>query len=160
MKLILKTILVASLAITMFFASFGASPAFLDKTRFAAHVGIAYFCFHHWVLAPYREGQFAGGAPHRTATIIKGGAALLFAVHEARVAKRIADKSSDPLLHKVAGGLAALTASFGAIGEKFKSGKFSPQDITELNGEANAVSAGAAADGVHIKDIPLAIPGT
>jgi hypothetical protein len=37
------------------------ASAFLDKTRFLAHVGVAYYAFHHWVLTPYRNQQFASG---------------------------------------------------------------------------------------------------
>ncbi|MDQ6933005.1 MAG: hypothetical protein M3160_07495 [Candidatus Eremiobacteraeota bacterium] len=135
------------------------SSAFLDKTRFAAHLGIAYFCFHHWVLNPYREGRFASGAPHRVSSIVKGGAALLFAVHEVKVSEKIARKSNDPLLNKMAGGLGALAGSFAAVGSKLKGGRFSPQDVDGLRGEATSVNSNASADGVHIKDVPIAIPG-
>ncbi len=135
------------------------SSAFLDKTRFAAHLGIAYFCFHHWVLNPYKDGRFASGAPHRVSSIIKGGAALLFAVHEVKVSEKIARKSNDPLLNRLTGGLGALAGSFAAVGSKLKGGKFSPQDIDGLSGQTTSVDSSARAGGVHIKDVPIAIPG-
>jgi hypothetical protein len=36
----------------MLFGAASPSSAFLDKTRFVAHLGVAYFAFHHWVLLP------------------------------------------------------------------------------------------------------------
>ena len=103
-----KAVVACALAAAMVAGAFAPASAFLDKTRFVAHLGVAYFCFHHWVLKPYREDAFAAGAPHRTAAIIKGGAALLFAVHEVRVAQKIAEKIKDPLLQKLDAVMAGL----------------------------------------------------
>ncbi len=137
------------------------SYAFLDKTRFVAHLGIAYFCFHHWVLKPYQEGAFASGAPHRISTIVKGGVALLFAVHEVKVADKIAKTSSDPLLQKLDGALTGLQTQFSTIGAKLKGGSFDPKDIDTLNSSTNSVSSAAAADNVTVKDVPVpSVPGT
>src|ERR1700722_7352591 len=126
----------AAIAVVLLFSLLFAVPrpaqAFLDKTRFVAHLGVAYFCFHHWVVKPYEEHQFDAGAPHRTATIVKAGVALLFAVHEVRVAQRIALLSKDPLLHKLSGEAIALTTAFATIGDRFKSGQFSPNDVQTL----------------------------
>jgi Zn-dependent protease len=154
----MKSLIVGALAAVLFTVSLGRADAFLDKTRFVAHLGVAYFCFHHWVLRPYQHGDYADGAPHRVSTIVKGGAALLFAVHEVRVAEKIAKNSPDPLLQKLDGGLTDLTASFGAIGAKLKSGHFDPADIMALKGKSDAVAAGAAADGATIKDVPVPVP--
>ena len=155
-----RILLATALAVAMFAGSLTQSSAFLDKTRFVAHLGVAYFVFHHWVLHPYQTGAFASGAPHRTSTIVKGGVALLFAVHEVKVAKKIADTSKDPLLQKLDGGLAGLTGSFASVGAKLKSGHFDPKDIEGLNGATSALGSQAAAGGAPIKDVPVAIPGT
>ncbi|MBC5810284.1 MAG: hypothetical protein GIW95_05435 [Candidatus Eremiobacteraeota bacterium] len=152
-------IAVSLVAVALLFAAAKPAEAFLDKTRFAAHLGIAYFCFHHWVLKPYEEQQFAPGAPHRTATIVKGGAALLFAVHEVRVSSKIAHLSKDPFLQKIAGNVDALTGSFGAVGQKLKSGQFNPDDIKSLLSSTTSLGSAAAAGGAPIKDIPVALPG-
>jgi hypothetical protein len=154
-----KLTLAVALSAALVAGAFSPSYAFLDKTRFALHLGIAYFCFHHWVLKPYQEGAFASGAPHRVSTIVKGGAALLFAVHEVRVADSIAKKSNDPLLQKLDGGVSTLMGSFGAIGTKLKSGTFDPKDIENLTTEATSLKTQAAADGAPIKDVPVAVPG-
>jgi hypothetical protein len=155
-----RFVLIAAFIGAVLAGSVTPSFAFLDKTRFVAHLGIAYFCFHHWVLKPYQQGAFAGGAPHRISTIIKGGAALLFAVHEVKVADKIAKTSSDPLLQKLDGGLTALQTQFSSIGTKLKGGSFDPKDIDTLNSSTSAVSAGAAADNVTVKDVPAALPGS
>lgn len=152
--------LVAALVVALLAGALSPSYAFLDKTRFAAHLGIAYFCFHHWVMRPYQEGAFNDGAPHRTATIVKGGAALLFAIHEVRVAERIAHESKDPLLQKVDGGVQTLMTGFSTVGQKLKSGQFDPKDIQALQAQAATVTTEAATDGVKIKDVPAALPGT
>ena len=156
----LKSVIAGVFAAALLTISLGRADAFLDKTRFVAHLGVAYFCFHHWVLKPYQEGSFASGAPHRVSTIVKGGAALLFAVHEVKVSEKIAHDSPDPLLQKLDGGLADLTASFGTIGEKLKSGHFDPADIAMLKGKSDAIAAGAKADGATIKDVPVPAPGS
>ncbi len=131
------------------------SNAFLDKTRFAAHLGVAYFCFHHWVLGPVQHGAFANGAPHRTASIVKGGAALLFAVHEVKVSEKIARNSNSPILHKLDGKLVGLAATFAAVGTSLKAGHFDPNDVKGLGSSADSVSSDAAAAGQPIKDVPI-----
>lgn len=150
---------VSFLALALCVGAMRPAHAFLDKTRFAAHLGVAYFCFHHWVLKPYEEQQFASGAPHRTAALIKGGAALLFAVHEVRVSSKIARNSKDPLLQKLSGSVDTLMGSFGAVGQRLKSGQFSPDDIKGLSTATSSLGASAAAGGAPIKDVPVAIPG-
>ena len=147
------------IALALVFGAVSPAQAFLDKTRFAAHLGIAYFCFHHWVMKPYQEQQFESGAPHRTAAIIKGGVALLFAVHEVRVSSKIARNSKDPLLQKLSGGVDALMGSFGTVGQRLKSGKFSPDDIKGLDAATTSLGSAAAAGGAPIKDVPVPIPG-
>jgi microsomal dipeptidase-like Zn-dependent dipeptidase len=157
----LKSLLAAALlAFALAFSAARPAEAFLDKTRFLAHLGIAYFCFHHWVLNPYRQGAFAAGAPHRVAALVKGGVALLFAVHEVRVAHDIAHTSNDPLLHKLDTEVIGLTASLAAVGEKMKGGHFDPSDADNLNSETTKVGSDAAANGASIKDVPVALPGT
>lgn len=155
-----KIFVIAALIVAMLAGSTSPSYAFLDKTRFVAHLGVAYFCFHHWALKPYQEGQFNAEAPHRTATMVKGGIALLFAYHEVKVSERIAQKSRDPLLQRLVGSMGSLTSGFASVGAKLKSGHFDPRDMESLNGVTKSLGSAAAAGGARIKDIPVAIPGT
>jgi hypothetical protein len=133
--------------------------AILDKTRFAAHLGIAYFCFHHWVSNPYREGKFVAGAPHRTASVVKAGAALLFAVRELKAANKIAHESKDPTLQKVSGALDNMTNSFTSVGQRFKAGKFSSIDMDSLNGSFSHMDSSTRASKIEVKDVPVKLPG-
>ncbi|AZI42432.1 hypothetical protein EHF33_06435 [Deinococcus psychrotolerans] len=135
------------------------SHALLDKTRFVAHLGAAYFAFHHWVWAPYRSGQFAAGAAGRTVKLVKGGAALLFAAHELNVAEKVAHNSNSPLLKKMDGELTKLQASFSNIGSDLKQGKFNEADLQSLNDQTQQVSSASAANGQTIRDIAAPIPG-
>ena len=136
------------------------AEALFDKTRFAAHLGVAYFCFHHWVSKPFKEGAFTNGAPHRNSSIVKAGGALLFGVHELKVSNRIAHESRDPLLQKLAGSLDNMTNSFSSIGDKFKSGNFNPSDVGRLNQSVDTVNGRAQSAGINVKDVPVAIPGS
>jgi hypothetical protein len=154
-----KTVFVCWLALALALGLASPSSAFLDKTRFVAHLGVAYFAFHHFVLKPYQEGSFAPGAEHRVSTIIKGGVALLFAVHEAKVADKIAATSNDPLLEKVHGAIVGMTQNFESIGDKLKSGQFHPDDIAALSGSASSLKSVAQAAGIDIKDKAVPIPG-
>lgn len=147
--------LAVALLIALFVSFARPSSAMFDKTRFALHLGVAYFCFHHWVLAPVQRGDFANGAPHRTAAIIKGGAALLFAVHEVKVSEKIARNSNSPLLHKLDGKLVALAATFAAVGTGLKAGHYAPDDVKSLSSATDSVSSDAAAAGQPIKDVPI-----
>ncbi len=150
----------AVLAIALIAGAFTPACAFLDKTRFLAHIGVAYFVFHHWVMNPYRQGAFVEGAPHRTAAIVKGGVAMLFAVHELHVSEKIAQKSKDPLLQKLDAGVAGLENSFASVGQRMKSGAFNGQDVNALSTQTSTVGSQAAAGGAPIKDVAVPVPGT
>jgi hypothetical protein len=134
------------------------SLAILDKTRFVGHLGIAYFCFHHWVSNPYREGKFVAGAPHRTASIVKAGAALLFAVHEIKVSNKIAHESKDPTLQKVSGALDNMANSFTSVGGRFKSGKFASTDMDSLTSSFSQMDSSTRASKIEVKDVPVKLP--
>jgi hypothetical protein len=132
------------------------SYAFLDKTRFVGHLGVAYFCFHHWVLKPFQAGAFTTGSPQsRIIPIAKGGAALIFAYHEVKVADRIAKKSNSPLLQKLDAGLSTLESQFSTIGAKLKGGHFDPADIASLSTATGVEQAAATAAGSPIKDVSV-----
>ena len=150
----------ALLTAVFFFAAVKPSNALFDKTRFVAHLGVAFFAFHHFVSQPYKAGSFQAGAPHRTKALVKGGAALLFAVHEVKVANKIAHKSSSPTLQAIAGKLDAMQTSFANVGAKLKAGNFDPKDVAALDGAVTDVGNSSAGAGAPIKDVPVAIPGS
>ncbi len=51
-KRYVQTVVAGMFALALFVSAARPAHAFLDKTRFVAHLGVAYFCFHHWVLKP------------------------------------------------------------------------------------------------------------
>ena len=148
-----------ALAFGLLLAALSPSHALFDKTRFAAHLGAAYFAFHHWVLAPYTQGKFTAGAPGRAGGLVKGGLAMLFAVHEVKVAEKIARTSHDPLLQKLDGGLMNLQNTFAHAGQNLKSGTFKAADIDQLSRDTNTFGSAAAAAGQPIRDLPVTVPG-
>lgn len=150
-----RPVLIAAMTLALLVGFAKPSSAFLDKTRFAAHLGVAYFCFHHWVIKPYQDGGFNDGAPHRVSTIVKGGAALLFAYHEVKVSEKIALESKSPILHALDTKLIALGASMATVGANLKSGHFNPDDIKGLTALTGSVKSDAAAAGEDIKDVPV-----
>ena len=153
---LLKLTILFGISISLLSASLLPTQALFDKTRFATDLGVAFFCFHHWVQKPYRDGDFAPGAPHRTKSIIKGGAALLFAINRVKAADRMAHNSKDPLLNRIAGSLDRMQETFGSVGQRLKGGQFEPRDFESLNSTVDVVGAGAAAAvGKPIKDVAV-----
>ena len=158
----LRTVLVVLTGSALLGGTARTSVAAPDKnmTRFVAHLGVTNYCFHHWVAKPYREGKFVVGAPHRTASIVKAGSALLFAVRELKAAYKIAAESNDKTLRNVSAALVSVTNSFTSIGRKFKAGKFSPGDVESLNGSFSQLDSSVRAGHLEVKDVAVTVPGT
>lgn len=68
-------------------ATSGSCSAF-KKVGIGARVAVAYIAFRKWLYDPWRAGKFDSKAPGRRAAIVKGVAAALVSLHEARVAMR------------------------------------------------------------------------
>ena len=134
-----------------------AHPALFDKTRFALHLGLAYFAFHHFVYNPYKAGSFKAGASHRTTSILKAGAALLVTYHELKKAYDIAKGSSSGLLRALVKPLTGLINTANAVANKLRSGQYSDAEVKNVVNSANAFSKQATHNGISIKDIP--VPG-
>lgn len=133
--------------------------AFLDKTRFLAHVGAAYYAFHHWVYTPYKNGAFKSGAPGRIKAIAKAALALAFTYHELKVAYDIANKSSSKTLHALVTPLNALISKANAEVTKLKDGNASTSDLQGFANTATSFSSQAQKNGFKISDIAVPIPG-
>lgn len=154
-----RTVLTSTLLVAVVAAPLSPAYAIFDKTRFALHLGAAYFAFHHWDLKPYQQGKFSAGAPGRTASMVKGGLALAFAAHEVSVARKIAATSGSPVLQKLDAGLNNLSTEMGSLGAGLKGGKLNPSDIKTLDSDTQSFGTESAAAGQPIKDVPVAIPG-
>ena len=134
-------------------------PALFDKTRFAIHLGLAYFAFHHFVYSRYRQGAFKAGAPHRTRNIIKAGIALVFTAHELNVAYGIARKSNSGVLHALIKPLQGLVSTSQRVGDRLRGGQFSDAEVKNVINGANSFSSQATRNGISIKDIKVFVPG-
>lgn len=135
------------------------NPAFLDKIRFLAHMGAAYYAFHHFVYARYKAHDFDKGAPHRTKDIIEAGVALLFAYHEVHVAYGIAKGSNSKTLHALIKPIQIVSDAATKVGNKFKKGDFSTGDLTSLTKKFGSLSTLSSKAGYTIHDIPASIGG-
>jgi hypothetical protein len=134
-----------------------AHAALFDKTRFAFHLGLAYFAFHHFVYNPYKAGSFKAGASHRTTSILKAGAALLVTYHELKVAYGIAKDSNSGVLHALIKPMTGLINTANRVANKLKGGQYSDAEVKSTIDSANAFSRQATHNGISIKDIP--VPG-
>jgi hypothetical protein len=132
--------------------------AILDKTRFLAHAGIAFFIVHH-EYRRYKEGYFNPGTPGRVRHLIVAAAALAIALHEAKVAYGIAQKSHSKTLHVLASPFASLAATIDGIRSKFAKGQGNAADLAQLNSTADGINSTAGSDGFGaIKDVPAPMP--
>ena len=118
--------------------------AFLDKTRVVLHLAVAYGVFHHWVYKPFRAGDIS---IHHPIKLVKAGLALLFAVHEIKVAYGITSTSSSPTLKKLNSVLSLSIKKFSSIGDRFHKDPASLTDsvvsgnINDLNNQVNQSNA-------------------
>lgn len=155
-KRLIVLALMASMAVGM------ARPAYavFDKVRFATDLGVAFFAFHHWVYKPYQQQAFVTGAPHRTKALVKGGVAMLFTLNRLKAANRVVHNTKDPALQRLGGMLDGLTSSFSTMGQHLKGGQYRPEAINSLNSSIDSLTSSAAASGIQVRDVPVAIPGT
>src|SRR5438270_351272 len=133
--------------------------AILDKTRFLLHAGAAFYAFHHFVWARYKNGGFSTGDPHRKGNIVKAALALLFAYHEFKVAYNIADKSNSKTLQLLAAPLNKLGGAVNTVYARLKGGQYSDTDIQSLNDNISSFGKFSGRDGVDIKDRAVPVPG-
>jgi len=132
--------------------------AFLDKTRVVLHLAVAYGVFHHWVYKPFRAGDIS---IHHPVKLVKAGLALLFAVHEIKVAYGITSTSSSPTLRKLNSVLSLSIKKFTSIGDRFHKDPASltsnvvSGNINDLNNQVNQSNAI-----MSVPDAPVSQLGT
>ena len=133
--------------------------AFLEKTRFLGHAGVAFFAFHHFVYARYQQGGFSSGTSGRVGNIAKAAVALLVSYHELKSARDIANKSKSPTLHLLAAPLNLVTGQANQVYQDMHGGHYNPNDIRGLNNSYNNFHNVASSGGYAIRDIPATVPG-
>ncbi len=135
-----------------------AHPAILDKTRFLAHAGVAFFIIHH-EYGRYKQGYFSAGASGRVRHLAVAAAALVIGVHEAKVAYGIAKGSNSKTLQALASPFASLATTMDGVRGKFAKGQGSDADIQGLNSAATSINSTASGNGVGaIKDVSAPLP--
>ena len=133
-------------------------PALFDKTRFLLHMGVAYYAFHHFVYARYKNGGFASGASGRTGNFVKAAAALLFTYHELKVSYGIANGSSSSTLKLLVSPLNALLGKVSNVHDQLSKGNLNTNDFTDLNNSVNGLSSTAKSNGLNINDVKPPVP--
>jgi hypothetical protein len=127
------------------------------KTKFVIHMGLAFGAFHRYIYKPLKAGAFKSGAPHRLKTLLKAGAAALFAAHELKLAHE--DALSDSHLRPLAEKIDALFSKLGSLGSALKGGSLNPADILNSASAVGALGAASGGIGVGIKDVVPALGG-
>jgi hypothetical protein len=131
----------------------------LAKTRFLLHAGLGIGAFRHWVYTPFKAGKFNKGAPGRTKTMVKAGAAALFALYQLKTAKKFAE--ADKTLCKLVAPIDKLTASLPGLGSGLKAGKLDSNGISSTATNVASLKGSATKLGAPITEkVPPSIPGT
>ena len=131
--------------------------AFLDKTRFLADLGIAYFCIHH-VYKNYKKGLYAKGADGRLRHIIVAGAVLALAYNRLHRAYVVANESNSPTLHKLVAPLNTVLGKVHGQQGDLAGGSFNDGAFQSMNGSADSLSKTATSNGYLIHDVSIPLP--
>ncbi len=132
-------------------------PAFLDKTRFVADLGIAYFCIHH-VYKNYKRGLYAKGADGRLRHIIAAGAVLAIAYNRLHAAYTTANNSSSPTLHKLVAPLNAVLAKLHGQQSDLAGGSLDTKSFQGMYNSADSFGKTATSNGYLYHDISIPLP--
>jgi hypothetical protein len=127
------------------------------KTKFVAHMGLAFGAFHRYIYKPLRTGAFKSSASGHIKALLKAGAAGLFAAHELKLAH--ADALSDSHLRPLADKIDALFRKLGSLGSALKRGSLNPADVAGSAGAVNTLGAASSGLGVPVKDVVPTLGG-
>ena len=131
----------------------------LAKTRFLLHAGLGIGAFRHWVYTPFKAGKFNKGQKGRVKTMVKAGAAALFALHQLKTAKKFAE--ADKTLCKLVAPIDKLTASLPGLGSGLKAGKLDSSGISTTATNVASLKGSSTKLGAPITEhVPASIPGT
>lgn len=138
-----------------------AKPAFaLDRARFVARMGAAFYAMDTYVLAPAKSGALASG--NKTATS-QAVAALTFACTQLGMAYSVAKSSSIKSLQALASDVKSLQSSCTSTAQGIKSGKITKTTIqakvNALKAKKTSLQKKASATGVKINDVKTKISG-
>jgi len=132
-------------------------PAFLDKTRFVADLGVAFFCIHH-VYKNYKNGLYAKGANGRLRHIIVAGAVLAIAYNRLHAAYTTANGSSSATLHKLVAPLNAVLSKLSGQQANLAGGTFDTSSFQNMYSTADSFGKTATSNGYLYHDISIPLP--
>jgi hypothetical protein len=129
------------------------------KTRFVADAGLAFGAFHRYIWKPYKAGGFKQGANGRKKAFAKAAAAGLFAANRLNAARKLI--GADPKLCKALKVPAEkVSAMFGSLADKFKSGNLDPSEIGSVGSAIDGLKSDAKSQaGADIKEKTPSIGG-
>ena len=119
------------------------------KVKFVLHAGLAVGAFHHFILLPFKAGDFKHPLSHKL-TILKAALAGLFTVHELKLA--LADAQADSLLKHLVAPITALQTAFGNITSKVKSGSIDDATLSQADSQFSQLESQASSAGASIKE--------
>ena len=120
------------------------------KTKFVLHAGLAFGAFHRYIYKPFKAGDFTPVSRHKL-TLVKAGAAGLFAYHEIKIA--LVDAQSSPTLSKLVSPLTALEAKLRSVGSGLHSGQLSGDAISRVNSAVSSIGSLSSSSGTSIHDL-------
>jgi len=133
-------------------------PALFDKTRFLLHAGVAFYIIHH-EYSRYRQGYFNGGTSGRVRHLAVAAVALVFAIHEAKVAYGIAKSSNSKTLQVLASPFESLSTTMDSVRGKFAKGQGSASDFQTLTNATTSINSTTSKNGFGaIKDVATRLP--
>lgn len=106
------------------------------KTTFAAHAGLGFGAFHHWIYAPMKDGDFAKGHNGRVAAFVKAGLAGLYTKRQVRLTAESAE-ANPRLCKSIVAPLHDLSDKISGAVDAAKKGDFS--GIDKVNTDAQSV---------------------
>ena len=123
--------------------------------QFAAHAGIAFGVFHHYIYGPLLAGEIQALLKNKAA-VAKATAAALLVVGEIKLATAAANSSAS--LKKLVAPLTVLSNGFISALTRLKTGKFKIAEIQSANIAIGSIEGTAASAGVSIVERTPPLP--
>jgi hypothetical protein len=123
--------------------------------QFAAHAGIAFGVFHHYIYGPLLAGQIQALLKNKAA-VAKATTAALLVVGEIKLATAAANSSAS--LKKLVTPLTVLSNGFISALTRLKTGKFKIAEIQSANIAIGSIEGTAASAGASIVERTPPLP--
>jgi hypothetical protein len=127
------------------------------KTKFVLHAGLGAGAFYKFLYRPFKAGRFRKGAKGRIRSMLVGGGAALFTLHELKQAKRAAE--GNKTLCKLVAPLDVLAAKMHGLGSGLKSGKLDTAAIHSAQSDLSSFTSKSGNLGAQVKQLAPASLG-